>query len=375
MKHPLFKIFVFFIAVNSFCLFAKAQVLQDFNSSWEKGMDESLIRPNDRLVLPLDLQTFPLANISFEFPGKSVVFIGEKLWIYAENDTSFARNIQDLSKEFGEDQVTLTVFKKGISVGDASVLKVLSSDFDKPTKSAEVKDFVSQNRRFNRQDLRDFFFVGVLIVLVILAIYKVIYPYLFASMIRPESLLTAEDFSDSGSLQKFFSVDVLFYILMVNLMTSLVAVIGLVFNRQEWLETWIGVDFNSLMLLWLFGAVGLLLLTMIKFIGIRVIAYLFDLGKLEFAHFFYLLRLVVITIAGLVLVIAFFLVNDFSSAKSAIGVSLSVFFWVYIAGVLGLFLIMMNRLSFKKYHLFTYLCIAELVPFLIMAKWIMVLGQ
>ncbi|OYX20468.1 MAG: hypothetical protein B7Z16_06635, partial [Algoriphagus sp. 32-45-6] len=49
------------------------------------------------------------------------------------------------------------------------------------------------------------------------------------------------------------------------------------------------------------------------------------------------------------------------------------FFWFYLLGVVGLFFIMMNRLSFKKYHLFTYLCIAELVPFLILAKWISVL--
>jgi hypothetical protein len=51
------------------------------------------------------------------------------------------------------------------------------------------------------------------------------------------------------------------------------------------------------------------------------------------------------------------------------------FFWVYLFGVLGLFLIMMSRLNFKKYHLFTYLCLAEIVPFLVLAKWIMVLVQ
>jgi hypothetical protein len=36
---------------------------------------------------------------------------------------------------------------------------------------------------------------------------------------------------------------------------------------------------------------------------------------------------------------------------------------------------MMNRLNFKKYHLFTYLCIAEIVPFLVLTKWILVLVQ
>jgi hypothetical protein len=51
------------------------------------------------------------------------------------------------------------------------------------------------------------------------------------------------------------------------------------------------------------------------------------------------------------------------------------FFWLYAFGILGLFLLMMNRLDFKKYHLFTYLCLAEIVPFLVLCKWIMVLAQ
>ncbi len=366
-------LFVFLIAAF-FLLQAKAQVLQDYENSWTKGTKETWIRPNDRLVLNLDLNTFPLANISFEFPEESVVFIGKKLWIYAERDTLFFKPIAELSKEFGAEEVELIVFKKGITLGDASIQKTLNQTSSR-ANNLDSNELIGKERKYDRQDLRDFFFVAILIILLILALYKLAYPYLFAAMIRPESLLTAEDFSDSGSLQKFFSLDVLFYILMVNLMTSLVAVLGLFFYRQEWLITWIGIDFNSLMILWALGAIAFLIVTIIKFLGIRIIAYLFDLGKLEFAHFFYLLRLVVLAIAGLVLVIAFFLVNEFSSAKEAIGFSLSVFFWVYIAGVISLFLIMMSRLSFKKYHLFTYLCIAELVPFLIMAKWVMVLGQ
>lgn len=373
MKQTYFKLLTLFLVLASSLNPSFSQVLQDYASQWEKGTQETWIRPNDRLVLSLDLKTFPLANISFDFPEKSVVFIGEKLWVYVENDTTFSQPSADLSEEFGSKEVELIVFKKGIELGDASVRKILNPTFvEKKTESANLN---LNERRFDRQELRDFFFLSFLIILFILALYKVAYPYLFIAMIRPESLLTAEDFSESGSLQKFFSMDVLFYILLVNLMTSLVAVIGLVFYRQDWLITWLGIDFKSLIIIWVIGALLFFTVTLVKFTCIKMIAYLFDLGKLEFAHFFYLLRLVVIAIGAFVLVIAFFLANEFSLAKEVIGVSLSVFFWVYILGVMGLFLIMMNRLSFKKYHLFTYLCIAELVPFLIMAKLVMVLGQ
>jgi hypothetical protein len=159
------------------------------------------------------------------------------------------------------------------------------------------------------------------------------------------------------------------------MMISQGTITGLVVYRREWLETWIGLDFSALLMIWLLGSFVITLLTIIKFIGIRVVSYLFDLGKAEFSHFFYLLRLIVFGITAVILIGAYFVANNFAALESVFGILITGFFWFYILGVVGLFLIMMSRLSFKKYHLFTYLCIAELVPFLILAKWIMVLGQ
>src|SRR5690606_42153382 len=82
-------------------------------------------------------------------------------------------------------------------------------------------------------------------------------------------------------------------------------------------------------------------------------SFLFDLGKLEFPHFFYLLRIVVISTFGLTLMCAFFLLNDFSAVQRGFEILFAGFFWVYILGIAGLFFIMSDRLGFKKYHLFT----------------------
>lgn len=350
-----------------------AQVLEDYNSSWEEGGRKSWISDNDRLSVELDLVSFPLAYLSFEIPAQSVVFLGEKLWFFSEKDTVFFENVNELSQQFKLDTAKFIVFKRGIKLGESKIQKVLIP--------AEISSSIGNNvdsfytRDFQRQEIRDFFIFAVLLVLFGIALYKAAYPYLFEVMVRPLSLINAEDFSDSGSLQKFFSSDVLFYVIVVNMLTSLGGVLGLIFFKYEWLSSRFPIAFDSMFLLWLTVAGILLLLTVLKFIGIRVVAYLFDLEKLEFPHFFYLLRLVAITSALFVLVSAFFLMNEFSGMKSALSLSFSAFFWIYIAGVAGLFLIMMNRLSFKKYHLFAYLCIAELVPFLILSKWIMVVGQ
>ena len=352
---------------------AFSQILEDYNPKWEEGERETWFSSNDRLILALDVQSFPLAYFSFKFPDHSVVFVGEKLWFFTDRDTAFIEQVSEFKKEFPSDNVNLTVFKYGISTDQASVMKILKAE--PITTGAGELGLVSGLRNFDRQSIRDFFVVGLLVSLLFITLYKLAYPFIFAMMIKPISLLNAEDFSESGSLQKFFSIDVLFYVFVVNMLLSLAMVTGLVIFRQEWLEARMELSFTSLIILWIGGAFFLLLLTILKFSAIKILSYLFDLGKLEFPHFFYLLRLVVISTIALVLICAFFLLNEFSSVKMALEISFTGFFWIYIIGIVGLFLIMVNRLGFKKYHLFTYLCIAELVPFLILAKLVLDLGH
>ncbi|MEB2784590.1 DUF4271 domain-containing protein [Algoriphagus persicinus] len=351
---------------------AFSQVLEDYNPKWQAGERETWFSSNDRLVLEMDLEAFPLSYFSFEFPDHSVVFIGEKLWFFTDQDTAFTTQVGDLKKEFVGDPVSLTVFKNGISSDQASVKKILKAE---PLES-KVKEvgLLSEKRNYDRQSIRDFFVMGLLTSLLLVTLYKLAYPFIFAMMIKPISLLNAEDFSESGSLQKFFSADILLYVFIVNMLLSLAMVISLVVFRQEWLLVRIELNFISLSVLWIGGAFFLLVLTILKFTAIRILSYLFDLGKLEFPHFFYLFRLVVIATISLIMICTFYLLNAFSSLKIALELSFTGFFWLYLLGILGLFIIMVNRLGFKKYHLFTYLCIAELVPFLIMAKLVLDLG-
>ncbi len=362
---------MFFILLS---LGAKAQVLENYDGLWKSAREESWLGDNDQIELQVDLAYFPESDLRIKLPSKSTVFIEGKLWRLTTGDTVFFRSLKEFQDEFGKDTITFTVVSPNLGARNASIKKVLGrSGLD----DAVVVDPQGNplNSRFVPQPVKDFYFTALFIILFFLALYKLAYPYLLAVMLQPLSVINAEDFSDSGNLQKFFSFDIIFYILIVAMMMSQGVVTSLVVFRREWLETWIGLDYSSLLAMWLGGAFAILVLTIFKFVGIKFVSYLFDLGKAEFSHFFYLLRLIVFGSSAVLLVGAYFVSNDFSGLESALSLLLLGFFWFYIFGVLGLFLIMMNRLSFKKYHLFTYLCIAELVPFLVLAKWIMDLGQ
>ncbi len=360
--------FWFFMSVG-----VQAQVLENYDRLWKSAREEAWFGSNNQLELEVDLKEFPESELRIRLPARSTVFIDGKLWQLTSRDTVLFRSVKALHGEFGRDAVNFTVVSDNLAPRKTSIKKVLGrGTLDEVILSPQGIPLVE---RFVPQPVRDFYFSALFIILFFVALYKLAYPYLLAMMLQPLSVINAEDFSDSGNLQKFFSFDIIFYILIVAMMISQGAVIGLVVFRREWLDTWIGLDYSSLLLVWLVGAFGILLFTVAKFIGIRLLSYLFDLGKSEFSHFFYLLRLIVFGSSAVLLVGAYFVTNNFSGLDSALSFLFAGFFWFYILGVLGLFLIMMSKLSFKKYHLFTYLCIAELVPFLILAKWIMALGQ
>lgn len=352
-----------------------AQVLEDLTDEWKQEEVKSWFSSSNRLDQWVNLDQFPEAFLVMQVPEQTLVFEGERLWFFSKRDTFLTRQIKDLRSEFGKDSIQLTYFKKRlgsvrpllqktVSVKNLEVGKVESSSLEG-----------SMSKVFSRQEVRDFFLIAFLVALFLLAGYRQVYPYIFFSIVSPRGLVTDEDFSESGSLQKFFSLDILLFVFLVNILTSLGAILGLIFFRPDLLLGW-GVDSSDRLLgLWLLVAVALLILTIVKFVGIRIIAVLFDLSRLEFPHFFYLLRLIVWSNLLFVMVGFFYLMNAYYELEIFLTLSYEVFFWMYLLGIGFLFLTMMNRLSFKKYHLFTYLCIAELVPFLILVKGVMVFGQ
>jgi hypothetical protein len=212
-------------------------------------------------------------------------------------------------------------------------------------------------------------------VLFLLGSYRLAYPYLLGVLLKPSAILNAEDFSESGTLQKFISVDILLFIFILGLMISQCLFTGVLVYREDVINEWIGWNFSSFLMLWLLMAVLVFLILILKFGLIRLFGYLFDMGKSDFAHFFYLLRLTVFAVSLINLINIFFIGNEFTGLEPTFKILVEGFFWIYLVGIALLFLIMMNRLSFKKYHLFTYLCLVEIVPFFILCKGIMVLGQ
>lgn len=375
--HPLLmrSLFLLFFFLFS-SAWATAQVLENYEGEWSSSVEQSLVGSIGQKQVKLAVNAFPNSFFQFEVPANSTVFVDGKLWVLTSNDTTFFVATNSLKQEFGRDSLLVTVVSDKIRLGEfgLTITKVAKNEKEEKELSGE-EQFFALEKRTVVQPLKDFMAVSLLSILALAAVYRRVYPYLLGVLLQPLSVIKAEDFSESGGLQKVFSLDILFFLFLVSMMLAQSLLTGIVLFRPDWFG--IGENLTSLSLIyyWIIASFLLLILTILKFSAIKLISYLFDLGKSEFAHFFYLLRLITFGFAFVLVVTTFFTINEFFELKTVFTQLMKGVFWIYLFGVLGLFLIMMNRLNFKKYHLFTYLCIAEIVPFLVLTKWILVLVQ
>jgi hypothetical protein len=361
---------VFFILFQT--SLGQAQVIENYQSGISFTKEQGFFEKEISAKVDLDLLNFPNSEFRFEIPKGNAVFLDERLWMLTENDTNIVVSMEALRGKFDIGDKSKTTFEVIGPDLSADVLKVYKGFFT--SISEEIMPSVTSDLNWEKRQISDFenFFILALVILMLLfAVFKVVFPTVLGFVVRPKTIFTAEDFSDSGSVQKFFSLDVLFYLFIVNLGITLLGMLFFKVSAEFFFIDLVERDINGLFFIWLIGAFLLALLSLIKFLFLKVLVFLFDLNKYDFAHFFYLLRIISISTLLMLGVSVYFYLNDRLILESILIYALNTFFWIYLLGVLLMFFITVNRIPFKNYHLFAYICTAELIPFLILVKVLM----
>jgi hypothetical protein len=361
------------IALILFCLplGLVAQVLENYQEQVNREQYKTWFKKHQALAVRLDLDAFPKSNFRFHIPAEGTAFVNNTLWFVAEHDTILEIPLQDFKEQFSlQDSLaaTMTVLKDKIQLGEFAAYKGYFSQQKLREPTVQSGERLLLEREISV--FYDFFYLSLLIVFLLIALYKMVFPLELGAILKPLSVFSAEDFSDSTSFQKFFTVEVLFFLIVVSMLISSLVLVLVKEGYYPALSNLVNEDVNRLFLLWLIGTLLLTGLSVLKFIFLRILIFIFDLGRLEFPHFFYLLRIISIIVIGVSLVVTFTTLNYPDRLDQVIEYSIVGFFWAYVFGIVLLFLIMMNRVSFKNYHLFTYICTAEFVPFLIISKLI-----
>jgi hypothetical protein len=359
-----------FLLILSFCISSTlhAQILENYSQNVEKHSFFRVFEKTDKLKIKVDLQSFPMSEVLVKLPKNSTIFLDSLLWIQVDSDTVFQISLLKIRQELqdiNQPKVIMTVVNENLSGEEVIVIKG-NGDLYRFLEKKPEKKSIYEIRNLNR--FEDFFYISLLIPLFLLSLFKIIYPQFLSTIISPFDVFSSDDFSDSNSLVKFFSIHIVFYLLILNMF---LASLGLLIFKELFNDTFsslIGQKLHQYFFFWLLGTIILTLVSIIKFIYLKIITFVFRMYKISFSHYFYVLRILSIFILGVVLMLYFIKQNDIGNIRFILDWIVVFSFWLYAFTILMVFLMILNKVAYKNYHLFAYICMSELIPFLIISK-------
>ncbi|GAB4107619.1 hypothetical protein GCM10028791_00650 [Echinicola sediminis] len=344
---------------------AGGQVLENYNPHIQLNRKNEFTVTPVKASVSINTVDFPQSSFEMSFPKEAAVFLGDKLWFYTKKDTSFTVPILSV-REFAGDQlgeVDLVVYKEGMN-GDGISIK----------KGVFVYGHEVQGKKENeavllrKQDrVKDFLIVAFVIILALIALFKVTYPVMFQSALRPASVFT-EDFTDPGSGGSVYSSDMVFNLLGFSMLLSLFVMSAVYFWEVPILGDYLAGKMDFLFMVWLSGTVIVMVLSYIKYFWIKTFTTVYQIERWDFSQFFYLMRGLFILMLLFFTVIFGFYLQSYPDMDMVMNYAVSTFLIIYLLGIIRLFYIMLRKVPFKSYHLFSYICSSELIPFLVIAK-------
>ncbi|MFB9210738.1 DUF4271 domain-containing protein [Echinicola jeungdonensis] len=349
---------------------ALGQVLENYNPGIRIENKYDFVRSPIQAEVEVNLVDFPSSSLAIKLPATSAVFLDGKMWFYAQSDTSFLISISQLRKEFVPKNATSTpivIHKQGILKEEISIKKGLFVEI----AEEEVSTDPSFRELREKSSMEDFIYLAFIIILGLMALFRVTYPLVFLNSLKPGAVFSADEFSDHSVVSKVFSSDVIFYLLIFSMVVMLFLMAGFSFMELPAWEMVDADDLNFLLLVWLSGTAVFMVLSFLKFFWIKAFTRIYQFEKYDFHQFMFLLRVLL-----LVLLVIFFLVivcysQGYLDMKKVVEYMVTSFLVIYLLGIFRLFNLMKRKVSFKNYHLFSYICSSELVPFLVIVKLIM----
>lgn len=354
---------LFLLVLSGLPFHSIAQVLVNYDSALHENVSEGWFKHNESIAVQVDANQFQDASWQIRLPEGSSLFFNEALWDHYLHDTLLVINNKSVLPYLDDEgKLEVIAFKPGISPEEFSVQK---GYFNNSVEKIETANVLEKRKK---DEIRDFFFIALIAVLFLIAIFRAFFPSIFGIFWNPKSVFSIEDIWESGSFSKIYSAELLFYLVLINMSTGLLVI--LVVHGLEIDFFGLGLDsgVEKLVFAWLIFSLLLTIITFFKFIWLGTGAFLFSLNKIAFPHFFYLLKVrgfaLFIIIGMLVLVYA----NNWVSLYEHFSYMYYTFFLIYSLGLIGLAIWLYKKNGFNNYHLFSYLCTSELIPFLVICK-------
>ncbi|TRX53655.1 DUF4271 domain-containing protein [Fulvivirga sp. M361] len=291
-------------------------------------------------------------------PGEVTVFINNRLIYGISNDTLFM-SVNEIKRKVGY-PATITLYAPNI------VPSTISTDIVRLSNES-LDQLADVPLTFKREvsSFPDFFTTAIILLLACAAVLYNYFPRVFAEFFKASKAFSFRETDENLLKSKPVSQINLFFYLFFSLLAALVILSlthlgqftssssGLFFFESYSNGIWEWFKLMLIIFVWL----------VVKFILVSNTSWLFQLGGFVNNHFYNYIRINFIMLIGVLLAIVIFYFTYETPNTSHYR---SVFFFGYALMGLQVVMVSLKLLtvsSFKKVHLFSYLCTTELVPF------------
>lgn len=220
-------------------------------------------------------------------------------------------------------------------------------------------------QRRRETSFRDFVVTAVLVLFIFLIGVIRLNPRLSSDYFSVTKLFSLRDSEIDQFYYRLTSGNILFYVLTSLIFAFYLIVIGQ-FVKIELTELNLE-GYAAYVLTWLKVSVIIFILLFIKMFIVYVIASLFGVRDIAGFHFFNFIRLLLIFLGFLTLILTTYQLLH-GQQKDFYNFFLGVLGWILGGWVILLFLKLTNRVRYAMFHLFSYICATEIIPFLLIVK-------
>lgn len=304
-------------------------------------------------------------------PG-TALFIDQKIVVSQKSDTCISLDIDSLFSIYGrsgQENLFLSVYHKELEIDELqfAVIKTLSEN--DATQIESDTDVIAIARSFS--PFKNFYIVGLLLILALIAMVKVAYPKIFNEFFSLEKIFSFKWREDSFVASRAISgLNLLFLVLYSLLMAFIVVVLahetGTMPDQFDFISF---ADFSSSFFSWIIVALIVYIIMIFKYIIIYISSSLLGFKDIVSYHFLDYIRISQIFMIVLLVIISFSTISfrDFITPDSMIFPYI-IFTSIFLTTTLLLFKLLSST-SYRNMHLFSYLCTTEILPLIISIKF------
>jgi hypothetical protein len=285
------------------------------------------------------------------------LFINNQL---AGSGKYFLLNVDSLARAFSANNLLVAIHLANGRFGNLVTALV------PPAKPSDLTDgLVKREGSF----FRDFGILGIVLLMGMVVLIVRLNPKLASDYFSIGGVFSTREIGDSQVYTRIgSSTNILFYAY-CSMLLAYYLMIAFHFTGDEFplANSFQGNYFWSVVLQWMKLSAYLLIFFFLKIILVFGISYLFGIPHIAGIHFFNWVRLLII-IFGLLTMILFVYFIWHGQSTDVHSAMLKLLGWIMGGWIILIFLKLSGNASTSLFHLFSYICATELIPFLFIIK-------